>query len=83
MLRVARIVLRISLRDASVACGVHLRTYLRYEGGRCEKSRPLVDFCRKYDVSMQRHMDGDGRWIGAHLSKRAKGKVAILHVAAA
>jgi hypothetical protein len=77
-LRLTRLALDISERTAAAAFNVTLRTYRRYEQGRCWRGDGCLDFAELYDISLDWLIRGDTTRLGAHLSKLAGGKVAIL-----
>lgn len=77
-LRVTRLALGISEREAADAYGVSLSTYRKYEAGGSQRGMKILGFSRKYAVSLNWLVGGDASEIGPHLSDRAPGKVAIL-----
>jgi transcriptional regulator with XRE-family HTH domain len=80
-LRVTRIVLGISEKEAAAAHGVTLATYRKWENGRPPRSsKPYLAFTAKYDVNLDWLIAGEAASIGGHLSKLAPGKVALLQV---
>jgi transcriptional regulator with XRE-family HTH domain len=80
-LRVTRIVLGISEKEAAAAHGVTLATYRKWEDGRPPRSgKPYLAFSAKYDVNLDWLIAGEAANIGGHLSNRAPGKVALLPV---
>jgi transcriptional regulator with XRE-family HTH domain len=80
-LRVIRIVLGLSEKDAAVAHGVTLRTYRKWEAGAEQRSpTPMLNFASRHNVSIDWLVIGEGAAIDSHLAKRAQGKVAILPV---
>src|SRR5262245_47644177 len=80
-LRVTRIVLGMTEKEAAAAHGVTLKTYLKWEDGRPPRSgKPYLAFVEKYDVNLDWLIVGETANIGSHLSKGAPGKVALLQV---
>ena len=80
-LRVTRIVLGISEKEAAAGHGVTLATYRKWEDGRPPRSgKPYLAFSAKYDVNLDWLIAGEAADIGGHLSKGAAGKVALLQV---
>jgi transcriptional regulator with XRE-family HTH domain len=81
-LRLTRIVLNITDREAAAAFGVTPQTYRRWEAGRPSSGSagPLVRFATKYDVSLDWLVVGDADRLAESLSKNKGGKVAILPV---
>src|SRR5262245_21795335 len=75
-LRVTRIVLVMSEKDAAAAHGVTLTTYRKWENGRPPRSnKPYLAFAATYDVSLDWLIAGEAADIGGHLSRGALGKV--------
>lgn len=80
-LRVTRLALGISEKEAAEAHGVTLATYLKYEAGGYQRGcQPCCRFAKKYRVSLDWLMAGDAGDIKPHLSEEAVGKIAILPV---
>jgi transcriptional regulator with XRE-family HTH domain len=80
-LRVTRIVLGVTEKEAAAAHGVTLTTYRKWEDGRPPRSsKPYLAFVEKYDVNLDWLIAGETANIGRHLSKGAPGKVALLQV---
>jgi transcriptional regulator with XRE-family HTH domain len=79
-LRVTRLALGISEKDAASAYGVTLQTYRKYENGAPERGSAFVDFAEKYDVSIDWLICGTSARLGSHLTKNRGGKIAILPV---
>jgi len=79
-LRVTRLALGITEREAAAASGVTVRTYRRWEAGGYPRGTGLRDFAARYDVSMDWLLFGGAATIRPHLAKRAGGKLAILPV---
>jgi Helix-turn-helix len=80
-LRVTRIALGITETAAADAYGVSLATYRKYEVGYPQRAKldgGWVRFADTFDVSIDWLCIGETATIGAHLAKRAPGKVAIL-----
>ena len=77
-LRIVRIALGLSEKEAAEAFGVTLRTYRRYEAGGAVPGKHWLRFCDRYRISVNWLLLGDGRGLGPHLARR--GKVAILPV---
>jgi hypothetical protein len=79
-LRVTRIVLGITEKEAAAAAHRDLRTWRKYETtGKGRIDFPVVLFCQRYDVSLNWLICGDPSKVRAHLAKRARGKIAILN----
>jgi hypothetical protein len=57
---------------------VSLATYRKYEEGHRQRGNGFAEFAFKFDVSLDWIMRGEAAKVGAHLAKRAPGKVAIL-----
>jgi transcriptional regulator with XRE-family HTH domain len=80
-LRVTRIVLGVTEKEAAAAHGVTLTTYRKWENGKPPRSgKPYLAFSAKYDVNLDWLIAGETADIGSHLSKGAPGKVALLPV---
>jgi transcriptional regulator with XRE-family HTH domain len=80
-LRVTRIALGITERQAADAYGVTVRTYRKYEAGQPQRpSCGFVVFANRYQVSLDWLVRGETAAIGRHLAAGAE-KVAILPAA--
>jgi transcriptional regulator with XRE-family HTH domain len=79
-LRVTRLALGISEAEAAEAYGVTVPTYRKWERGGRERGGGFLKFSKRYDVNLDWLYMGDASLVGDHLSKGAKGKVAILPV---
>jgi transcriptional regulator with XRE-family HTH domain len=77
-LRVTRLTLGITEKEAAAAHGVTVNTYRKWEAGGRQRGGRFVDFAEKYDVSLNWLVGAEAAQIGSHLAKRAKGKIAIL-----
>ena len=77
-LRVTRLALGITEKEAADAHGVSLQTYRRWEAGGQQRGSQFVDFAEKYNVSLNWLVCGETAHIGAHLAKHTSSKVAIL-----
>jgi transcriptional regulator with XRE-family HTH domain len=77
-LRVARLLLGVTEREAADACGVTLRTYRGYEDGRNRRGNGLEAFARKYGCSLRWLFYGDGSNIRQGLAAGSACKLAIL-----
>jgi transcriptional regulator with XRE-family HTH domain len=78
-LAVIRAVVGITEIEAARAARITLRTWRKWEAGRGRlSSRAIMHFAHEYRVSLDWLLDGEAGWIGEHLAKRARGKVAIL-----
>lgn len=77
-LRLARMVLDLSVAEAAAAAGRSLRTWQKYEVAGTNRAAPLVRFAAKYDVSLDWLVCGKADRTGPHLHKRATGNLAIL-----
>ncbi len=79
-LRIARLALNISEAEAAAAHGITLRTYRRWEAGLPQGAStwPVLKFAKAYDISLDWLIGGDGRWLKVHMTKQARGKIAIL-----
>ena len=75
--RLARLACGGTEKEAANAYGVTVRTYRKYENGQPLRN-DFLGFVEKYDVSVDWLIYGDPSRLGKHLSKLAKGKVAIL-----
>jgi hypothetical protein len=77
---VTRIALGLSEAEAAASAGVSVRRWREYEAGRPWTNGRGADdrFAVHYDVPASWLWFGEGVHIGAHLSTRAPGKVAIL-----
>jgi hypothetical protein len=79
-LRVTRIALGISEKEAAASAHRGVRTWRKYETtGKGRVDYPVVLFCQRYDVSLDWIICGDPSNVRAHLAKRAQGKIAILN----
>jgi transcriptional regulator with XRE-family HTH domain len=80
---VMRSALGMTEQEAADAFRVTLRTYRRWENGEEPRNSTskIVDFCRRYRVSIDWLLAGDTSRVGDHLTKHTKGKVAILRSA--
>jgi len=79
-LRVTRLALGISEKDAASAYGVTLKTYRKYENGGQQRGQAFLDFAEKYDISLNWLVGGMPAHLGPHLSKNRGSKIAILPV---
>jgi transcriptional regulator with XRE-family HTH domain len=79
-LRVTRMALGITEKEAADAHGASLKTYRKWENGgpQRQKASALLHFAEKFDVSTDWLVCGETARVGNHLSKHAKGKIAIL-----
>ncbi len=83
-MRVTRIALGLSEKEAADAWCVTLPTYRRYEAGARQRSAyGCVEFAEKFDVSVDWLMGGDPDQLDLHLTKNAPGNVALLPVVTA
>jgi transcriptional regulator with XRE-family HTH domain len=82
-LRVARLALGVTEKEAASAATVTLRTWRKWESGAVPRGNifKLVSFADKYDVSLDWLITGDGAGVGNHLARSARGKIAILPAA--
>jgi len=80
-LRIARIALDLTEKEAAEAFGVTVRSYRRYEAGDAKfRGERWLRFCRRYKISTDWLICGDGRGLEWHLARAIGGKVAILPV---
>ncbi len=78
-LRIARLALDVTEHEAAVAVGRTVKTWRKYEQtgeGNC--TMPLVLFVQRYRVSPEWLLTGDGHDLKPHLTRQARGKLAIL-----
>ena len=81
-LRLARLALGLTEKEAAKACRVTLRTYRGWEAGARPMSATsefkLIEFACDHDVSLDWLFRDDPRRLGRHLTKNLGGKLAIL-----
>jgi transcriptional regulator with XRE-family HTH domain len=77
-LRITRIALGLTEKEAADAHAVSLRTYRKWENGGRQRGSGFLKFAEKFDVSLNWLVGGEPADVGAHLAKHASGKVAIL-----
>jgi transcriptional regulator with XRE-family HTH domain len=78
-MRVTRIALGLSEKEAAEAWCVTLPTYRRYEAGALQRSvGGCLNFAEKFDVSIDWLMAGDPDQLDLHLTKNTTGNVALL-----
>ncbi len=78
-LRLARLALDLTERQAAAAAAVTLQTFRRWERRRWPHQRwdAVAAFAAAYDVSFDWLLLGDPGGLGGHLSKRTAGKVVL------
>ena len=80
-LRIVRIALDLTEKEAAEAFGVTVRSYRSYEAGNVKfRGERWLRFCCQYKISIDWLICGDGRGLKAHLARAIGGKVAILPV---
>ena len=78
-MRVTRIALGISENEAATAHDVTVNTYRRYEAGVKQRaSNGWLQFCERFDISLDYYLHGGTHNMGQHLSINRGGKVSIL-----
>ncbi len=76
-LRVTRIILAVSEKEAAARAGVSLATYRKWESEGRLSTEPALRFAEAFDISVEWLFAGETAFIGRHLS-RARGKVVLL-----
>lgn len=80
-LRVLRIALGLSEKEISEIAGCTPASWRNWEAtGKMRGNRPMLRVAKKFEVSLDWLIDGEGHNIKDHLSRRTPGSVAILPV---
>jgi transcriptional regulator with XRE-family HTH domain len=77
-LRITRIALGLTEKEAADAHAVSLRTYRKWENGGRQRGSAFLRFAEKFDVTLDWLVGGETARVGSHISNHAKGKFPIL-----
>jgi DNA-binding XRE family transcriptional regulator len=78
-LRLIRAALNLSEAEVAAAHGVTIKTYRRYESGAKQRaSYGWLNFCERFDISVNYYLSGNTHSLGQHLSINRGGKISIL-----